>query len=374
MSYCELTLKEDLVKGKSLTEYKRVLEDSVTNFTQQNIEDYMGFYTVICESDIPLDSKKALILGLVKAGIPVRTRWMWEEKDAVFKTLCAKDLPLLLFLLKKTPMTMHNGPRIIQTCESLGKERENNQFVINLLNKVNLSLPIQKAFLRGAIEGKNNILIRYIVEVTKPDLYIPTSQKSSTNALYGAIVRSTDLEILKYLESHGYNIHECQRSLLNLCYTSGHKVLNEMIDYILSEQAKSSAANEYTEQIANAAFSGENVELLEKFHNIKLNIRWTQVINILKSDKPLIIFKTALERYIERETELNRKYDRTWNKVPGGRGYIIFTTYHVNQVWKLAKDKKPVWECFKQCLIDNSKDETIVEANKKDGTDINSSL
>ena len=358
-------VKKNLEAGKNLQEYKEIIEDSLKNFQQHNMENYVQLYQIICESDIPLDSKKALILALIKAGIPVQLRWRWY--DAILATLKKRDLPLLMFLLKKTPMTMHNGNELVCECRTMGKDAENNQFIINLFNKIGTTTTIQKAFLRGAIEGRNDILIRYIIEVVKPDLYIPTSQKTSTHALCYSLVHS-DLETLKYLEAHGYNIHECQRELLNLCYNSGRDDLEPMIEYILAEQAKSSAGEEYTEKIADMAFDVNNIELLEKFHHIKLRITWTQVIDILKADKPLIIFKTALERYLERETETNKRYERDWNKIANGRGYKIITSYHINQVWKLAKDKKPIWECFKQCMINNAEDVAIAEANKKDGT------
>lgn len=359
------TIKNLLVNGKSLHEYKEILEDSLTNFQQHDMENYVQLYEIICESDIPLDSKKALILALIKSGIPVQLRHPWY--DAVFATLKKRDLPLLVFLLKKTPMTIHNGRKLVSECQQMGKNEENNQFIINLFNKISTTTTIQKAFLGGAIEGRNDILIRYIVEVVKPDLYIPTSQKSSSNALCYSLAHS-DLETLKYLEAHGYNIHECQRELLNFLYRKGRSDAQPIIEYILSEQAKSSASNEYTEKIANTAFDSNNVELLEKFHHIKLKIGWTHVIDILKSDKPLIVFKTALERYLERETEINKRYDKFWVKLSNGQGYKIITTYHVNQVWKLAKDKKPIWDCFKQCIVNHAEDADIAEANKKDGT------
>ncbi len=356
-------VRQALVNGKSLQEYKEILEELLTDFNQHRIYEYTELYAIICESNIPLDSKKALILALIKTGISTKR---WYGHDAVLVTLKAQDLPLLVFLLKKTPMTMHTGHELVTECRLMGQDAENNQFIINLLNKISTTVTIQKAFLKGAIEGHNTILIRYIVEVIKPDLYIPTSQKSSTHALCYVLVVS-DLETLKYLESHGYNIHECQRELLSQCYQSEGE--QSMIEYILAEQAKSSAGEEYTEKIANTAFDENNVELLEKFHHIKLKIKWTQVIDILKSDKPLIMFKTALERYLERETSTNEKYDRTWNALPNG-GYRIITSYHVNQVWKLAKDKKTIWDCFKQYMVNNAEDAVIAEANKKDGTDL----
>lgn len=364
MSSPKEILQNGLVPGKSMSEYIKVLESSAPTFRMNDLYQYSNFYEVICGSDISLEVKKTLILALVKAGVPIHQSY--HCNDALIKTLQNRDLPLLVFLVKKTPLQFTSNYYNLRECDALGSDVKCNQFTINLLTKINTTLILQKAFLRGAIRNNNTTLIKYIIEVLKPKLHIPTSQVRSSHGLYSAFAESGNVELLKYFESHGYNIHECQRELLNACYKQNRDLSGAMIEYILSEQEKSSASDEYTEKLANSAFREGDIAMLEKFGSIGLAIKWTQIVDMLKSDKPVIFFKTALERFIKREVDQCMKYHREWKKIPNSTGYAVIGDYHVNQVWKLAKTRKPIWECFKQHLPGNALQRTIELADAKD--------
>ena len=355
-------LKGALEEGTCLADYTQALQDSFGSFRKQDVHTYTLYYNVVCESSIPLKAKKALISALVKLGIPVKR----SHVKPISTALKTRDFPLLFFLVRKTPMILSGDYLARSACETLGISTGDNQFSINMLNKIKTSPTIQKSFLRGAIIGNNKVLIKYIIEVLKPDLFIPTSQTRSVNSLAQAFASTGDVELLKYFEEHGYNIHECQRELLNHCY-SNKKLTAAMQDYILADQEKSSAPDAYTEELANKAFCYGDPDMLRMFTNIKMVVKWTQVVYILKSQKEFIYFKTALDRFVEREKEMNARYNRSWLKKENGN-WDILTQYHVNAVWRIAKDRKEIWEYFKDVMQHSSGPLYITYANKKDGT------
>jgi hypothetical protein len=358
-------LKVAFATCESLDDYVKALESAVTNFRQKDVHKYICYYLKICEADMALKIKKTLITALVRSGIPFAQSY--SSNEAIIHVLKNRDLPLLIFLIKKVKMKFTNEYYVLRECREMGANPKDNQFAINLLNKIGTTITIQKSFLRGAIKTGNRVLIKYIVEVLKPDLYIPTSQVRSIHGLYAAFAESGDLALLKYFEEHGYNIHECQRELLNHCY-NGNEKTDAMRQYILSEQERSSAPDTYTEKLANTAFKNDNAELLTQFGNIKMVVKWTQVLDLLKANSQLVFVKAALKRFVDREIEQNVRYDRNWNKSSLNGNYKIITPFHVNQVWKLTKDRKLIWECFKEMLQIASEPDVIELANKKDGT------
>ena len=362
LNVSEAKLKEGIEKGTCLDDYKKALENAVTSFTPDKLIHYSGFYKIICVAKISLKDKKALLSALKKSGIPCNTCPL-DDDSAIHETLKRQDLPLLIFLLRKLSLKLRTDSHIIRECENLGEDPESNQFSINLLTKVTTTLTIQKAFLRGAIETNNMVLIKFIVEVLKPDLFIRTSQVRSPHGLYSAFARSGDVELLKYFEEHGYNIHECQRELLRQCFN--YKT-TEMRKYILADQAKSSAADEYTDKLADVAFRNDDVQLLQQFNRITIAVKWKHILELMKQDRDQIFIKTALKRYVEREKQIHDRNGRTWVKAQNGN-YIIFTQYHVNQVWRLSKNRKSIWEYFKQLLLTSAANHVITYANAKDG-------
>jgi hypothetical protein len=361
-------LEAALSAGKSLDDYKKALEKSVKNFTKNDLPNYIRYYDIICKSKIPLKAKKSLILALQNTGIPIKGRW--DSPWPLITAMTNRDLPLLVFLTKKAQMKFNNDYSIRRECIKLGGNPEENQFTINMLNKVLTTLTMQKKFLAGAIENGNTVLIKYIVEVLKPDLHIPTSQRSSSHALASSFAQSGDVELLKYFEEHGYNIHECQRDLLDQCYRFKKKT-KAMRAYILNDQANSSASDIYNEKIANRAFNEGDTETLQKFGKIGMAVYWNQVINILKQQREFIIFKVAIDRFLERETANHVRYNRTWKKDNENGNWRILAEYHINQVWKIAKNRQDVWDYFKQLLQKNASNFAIRYADKKDGTEKN---
>jgi len=283
--------------------------------------DTSQYVITILDSNHDTKTKKRLILTIINAiGIT-------SGLDDVFiKVLDSKDFNMLRFLLKHIAIKPNRN--IIYTCKNLG--RNETKFVLKCLTSFDLCLSIQKAFLYGAIEKRNMEIITFIVEHLHIDIFIPTYQKSS-HSIGAAFATNDDLELLQWFEDHDYNIHECQRTLLNTAYAFGAK---RIIKYVLAQQSETEAANLFMEQISTKALLNDDTELLTKFSKISLRVTQNTVVNALTAQKGIIYIRALFERYIEILTKQHARWNNS--TTPDGKPKL-FDSWNVKRYYNLSQ-------------------------------------
>jgi len=330
-----MSLSEENLNGKTLQQCKAVLENALVNYYDsvnntnplkyRKYINYSDYYKIIIRSNISTNVKKSLILAIKNFGIPPPNRWSDDCLEEAFKQ---KDISLIKFvstLLKTKP-----SRDVVSFCKRDLTE-DDNQFVIQLLNEVPLSITIKKAFLYGAIVIRNMVLIRYIVETQGIDLFVPTHQKVN-HALGRAFAKNDDLELLQWFEDHEYNIHESQRSVLNAAYEHNAQ---RIIKYVLDRQTETDAANLFMEKVSSQAFRNNDVSMLQKFPKIDFRVTQHTICTALTSQKPYIYIQVLFDRWVEILKVKKHKYG--WSGKTADGEIALFTTYHAIRFYKSSQ-------------------------------------
>lgn len=325
--------KEDL-NGKTLQQCKLVLENKLTNY-HQNVKanlsryhrgyiDYSGYYDTIISSDISTNIKKSLMLAIHKFGIPLPSRW---AQDCMATAYEQKDVSLIKFV---SSLVNNNPSSRVITFLKNGITVADNQFIIQLLNELTLSLSLKKAILYNAIINRNMLIIKYIT-TQGIDLFVPTHKKIN-HVLGPAFAVNDDLELLQWFEDHEYNIHEGQRSLLGAAYV--HKA-NRIIKYVLDRQAETDAANLFMEKISSQAFHNNDVSMLQRFPKIDFRVTQNTICTALSSLKPYLYIQVLFDRWIEILKVKKHKYG--WSGKTSDGEISLFNSYHVTRFYKSSQ-------------------------------------
>jgi hypothetical protein len=341
-------LKEKL-DGISLSECVTVLESalakyhSTTNYWEK--EDYHRYYVSIIECKQPTKNKKALLVALSKI-VPV-CEYRYSSQRIMSAAFNAKDVSMIKFLttdfskITGTPLLIKSNTTMTNMCIELGKDTSNNGFVIKYLTTVRMPLTIIKAFLYGAIIVRNMVLISFIVEQMKIDIFVPTSKRVN-HSLGEAFAKNDDLELVKWFEEHEYNIHESQRALLNYAYSYNAK---RIIAYVLSKQLETEGSDLYMENLATQAFHKGDIDLLTQFPIIKMHVSTYHIYNALSDKKELIYIKALVDRYVQ----IKKNKGDYWPKTPEG-DIKCFGQANVSQMYKNSLYNESVWAFLSDML------------------------
>ena len=261
--------KQSLDGGQTLISYKKALQDALG--TEQ--PDTTSFAVSICESDIPIEVKAALLRAMHKLKLPLNNKHQYSQTKIPMEIALEKqDLKLIRVLHDLNidfPNTRGYYNRSIgEAVTQLG--HNNAEVAINLITKYKLKSDFIMCILKGALSQPPNMpVVKYLIEIEKINLYAPTRSSSSIYNMTGMIYEN--LELIKYLHKHGYNIHCCRRSLLKQVVRKTTPEAKRIQEYILEDQLKTQPAYAalYMERITQTAYQNNNIELVEKFPYMK---------------------------------------------------------------------------------------------------------
>jgi len=314
-----MTRDYNQLNGKSIEECGVVLEHWIKDYYKNRTYN-KNYYNSIFLSDHSRKDKKRMMLTLYKElGDKIRPLNTFSE------IMRRKDYSMLKFLMGL--YKIGTGYPILDVCRKIGGETD--PFVIKCLSTLEFPLRIVKAFLYGAIENRNMVLITFIVEKMRIDIYIPTHKKTD-NTLGTAFTKNDDLELLKWFEGHDYNIHEGQRILLNNAYYSAPRIKK----YILKQQLDTEASDLYMEKIATKALLSDDIDLLKQFSKISLNVKQNTVLDSLNLKKPLLYIKSLFTRYIDIQCAEHIKYSFGHNSDGNPK---IFCLYQYTRYYKVSQ-------------------------------------
>ena len=293
----EKKFREALDDGKTLVDYKKALQNALA------IEepDSSAYASIICNSDITVEVKAALLRAMHKLKLPIVNANRWDTRNCVMAIALEKhDLKLIKVLHDlNVDFPSTRGYYNRSACKAINDIGANNaEVAINLITKYKLKSEFIIEILKGALQESNMPVIKYLVEIEKINMRALTRASSSVYNLTNYI--HTNFPMIKYLQKHGYNIHCCKRALLKRVCQQNTPSAKHIRDYIIEDQLKTQPgyAQLYMEDISYRAYRNNDIDFIEKFpYQGRIQLYVDDLVNAFKNTN-LAMVKSISMRFI----------------------------------------------------------------------------